>query len=274
LIVSLIFCFVIVNACFAGLYLLEPGSIAHAAPRSFADAFSFSVQTFSTIGFGTLAPQTEYANFIETLEAATGLLGVALATGLMFAKASRPSSSALFSNVMVLSEREQIPTLMFRLGNTRGNDVVDAQISVSVLKEELTSEGHHMRRLHPLKLVRERTPLFVMTWTVMHEVNEESPIYGVDFTEPQPGIVAFVVTMTGHDGTYQQTIYARQMYYSEDVRVGQRFVDVIRQMPNGAMLVDYSKFHDTIADADAISEHKRQLAASAPPPKTTPPASA
>src|SRR5204863_5124610 len=96
--------------------------------KSFADAFYFSVQTFSTIGFGVLTPATPYGNLVVTAEAAVGLLGAALATGLMFAKATRPRSSALFSRVAIITRHDGIPTLIFRVGNARGNDVVDATI--------------------------------------------------------------------------------------------------------------------------------------------------
>lgn len=247
LVISLVLAYLAVNAFFAGLYLLEPGALANARAGTFSDAFFFSVQTFSTIGYGVMTPRTPYGNLVVTAEAAVGLLSAAFATGLMFAKAARPRSSALFSRPMILTLRNGAPCLVFRVGNARGNDVVDATVSVTALKEEVTMEGHHMRRQHDLKLVRDRSPFFTLTWVVMHEITKESPLYGVDWANPKD-LVAIVTTLSGHDGTYGQTTYARHAYGPEDVRVGHRFVDVLSQLPNGRMMVDYAKFHDTVPD--------------------------
>jgi inward rectifier potassium channel len=247
LILSLVFTYVALNAVFAGLYLLEPGAIGNARPHSFADAFFFSVQTFSTIGFGVLTPATPYGNLVVTAEAAVGLLSAALATGLMFAKAARPRSSTLFSRVMVVNTRNGVPNLVFRAGNARGNEVVDATVTVTLLRDEISTEGHHLRRLHDLPLVRNRTPMFTLTWVVIHEITEASPLHGIDWASPKD-LGAIIVTILGHDGTYGQTTYARHVYYPEDVRAGHRFVDVMSQLEDGRTLVDYGKFHDTTED--------------------------
>lgn len=249
LIVSLIFLYLATNVCFAGLYLLEPGSINNAHPKSFTDAFFFSVQTFSTIGYGVLTPSTPYGNMVVTAEAAVGLLGAALATGLMFAKATRARSSALFSNVAVVTQQNGIPTFVFRVGNARGNDVVDATITVTALRDEISAEGHHLRRQHDLKLSRSRSPFFVMTWVVMHAIDDESPLRDIDWDNPQ-NLLAIVATLIGHDGTYGQTTYARQLYTPDKVRHRQRFVDVISQLPDGRLMIDYTRFHETVPDRD------------------------
>lgn len=245
LVVSLIFMYVAINTAFAGLYLLEPGAIGGAHSRSFADAFFFSVQTFSTIGYGVLTPATPYGNLVVTAEAAVGLLSAAFATGLMFAKAARPHSSTLFSNVFVVNRRNGVPHLTFRLGNARGNDVVDASITVTVLKDEVSREGEHLRRMHELPLVRNRSPIFTMTWVVMHEIGENSPLANVDWRDPKD-LIAIVATMVGHDGTYGQTTYARHIYMPGDARIGHRFVDVTHALPDGRTEIDYSLFHDTV----------------------------
>lgn len=247
--VVLIFLYVVTNVFFAALFTLQPGSIS-GSHDSFAEAFYFSVQTLSTIGYGAMSPETEYGNILVTIEAAVGMLGVALATGLMFAKASQPRSSALFSRVMTLSPRNGVPTLLLRVGNARGNDVVDATIDITVLIDELTPEGEHMRRLHELELVRRRTPLFAVSWTVMHEITESSPLYGLDWDSEDSDIIGLIVTLMGHDGTYGQTVYARKIYYVEDVRHDHRFVDVINQLEDGRLMIDYERFHDTVPVVD------------------------
>jgi inward rectifier potassium channel len=240
------------NAVFAGLYLLEPGSITNARPSSFADAFFFSVQTFATIGYGAMTPATPYGNMLVTTEAAVSLLTTALATGLMFAKAARPRASTIFSNVMVLGPRNGVPTLMFRAGNARGNDVVDATVSVTALMDDVSVEGHRMRRLHDMKLLRSRSPMFTVTWSIIHEIDEASPLRGLDMRKPD-GLAAIVVTLMGHDGTYGQTTYSRKLYYPEDIRVGHRFVDVTSSLPDGRTVIDYAKFHDTVPDESALT---------------------
>jgi low temperature requirement protein LtrA len=251
LLMSLLFVYVILNVFFAGLYLLEPGSISGTGSDSFAHAFFFSVQTMSTIGYGAMTPATSYGDLIVTIEAAAGLLGVAMATGMIFAKVSRPQASVLFSKVMVLTTRHGKRTLMLRAGNARGGEVADATVTLTVLKEEISAEGHHMRMLHDMKLVRARTPMFAMSWSIFHEIDEDSPLYDVNWDDPDEHIMMFVVTLMGHDGTYGQTTFSRHLYYPEDVRVGERFVDVISQLEDGRLMVDYHKFHDTVPDAEA-----------------------
>ncbi len=242
---ALLFLYVTSNVFFAGLYMLEPGCIHGARLDSFPDAFFFSVQTLSTIGYGAMSPASTYGNFVVTAEAAIGLAGVALATGLLLAKVSRPRSSALFSNVMVVTSRNGVPHLVFRVGNARGNEVVDATCTLTLLRDEFTEEGEHMRRLHDLALVRARQPMFILGWTVMHALDENSPLRGVDFSDRENASLSIIVTILGHDGTYGQTVYARHIYYADDIRMGHRFVDVVSQLTDGRTLVDYERWHDT-----------------------------
>ena len=240
--------FVIVNLFFAGLYALEPGSIGGTHQDGFAAAFFFSVQTMSTIGFGGMTPATPYADALVAVEAATSMIGVAIVTGFMVAKATRPTNSALFSEVMVVTTLHGQPTLQFRVGNARGNEVVDARVTVSAVLDELSPEGHHFRRIHDLDLHRTRTPVFMLSWTVSHTLDEKSPLHGLKFGGEDGALMAIIVTLTGHDGTYGQTVYARHTYEPTDVRVGERFVDVLHQLDDGRLMIDYSKFHDTCAE--------------------------
>ncbi|MEZ4462185.1 MAG: ion channel [bacterium] len=243
LIFVLTFLYVVLNIVFAALYLLEPGSIK--PDQTFTDAFFFSVQTMAPIGYGVLSPATEYANMLVTAEAAFGIFGTALATGLMFAKASRPQASVLFSDVMVVNTRNGKPTLTFRAGNARGNEVVDASISVSALVDEISAEGDHIRRVLDLKLQRDRTPIFALSWSVMHVIDEDSPLFGIDFANPSSPLLAIIVTMIGHDSTYGQQTFARHMYTPDQIREKERFVDVMSQLEDGRLLIDFSKFHLT-----------------------------
>ena len=253
-----LFLYLVGNVFFAALYTLQPGCIANARADSFLDAFFFSVQTMSTIGYGAMSPATEYGHAIVTAEAAVGLLGVALATGVMFAKASRPSAGVLFSKPIVLTQMHGKRVLTFRVGNARGSEIVDATMTVTVVMQEVTPEGHHMRRLHDLELTRTRTPLFALTWQAMHVVDEKSPLAAVDFEHFDKHVFNVVVTLLGHDATYGQTVHMRHIYYPEDLRVNTRFVDVISQLPDGRLMVDYTHFHAVTDDTKATAAEAAQ----------------
>jgi inward rectifier potassium channel len=154
---------------------------------------------------------------------------------------------------MTLTTMNGKQVLVFRLGNARGNEIVEASINVSVLRDEVSAEGHHVRRLHELKLQRQRTPVFTLTWVVFHDVDEDSALFGVDWSVPERTIDRFIITLIGHDGTYGQTTYARHNYFPEDVRIKERFVDVVDQLEDGRLMVDYQRFHDTEPDEQAES---------------------
>jgi inward rectifier potassium channel len=235
-----------INVVFAALYLAGDDCIAGAQRGSFRDAFFFSVQTFSTIGYGTMSPRTVFGSAIVTLEAFVGLVTVAMATGLMFAKFSRPTARILFSDKMVIGPRDGQPTLMLRVANERGNDVIEASFRVTVLKPEVTSEGERMRRLHDVKLTREDTPLFTLTFQGMHIIDESSPLHGVTHDDMLAGQMRFIVTVTGLDATFATTIHARHVYHADEIVEGARFADVLSNGPDGRLVLDYRKFHDIV----------------------------
>lgn len=244
--VSIGVAYLLSNVVFATLYMLEPPAVSGLSEGSFLDAFAFSVQTMTTIGYGAMSPASAYAHVLVTVEAAVGLLGVALVTGLVFAKASRPRTSVLFSDKVVIHDHDGVPTLVFRVGNARGNDLVEATIRVVAVKEGESSEGQKMRVLHDLALKRDTTPLFAITWTVMHPIDERSPLYGLTEDDLAQSLVALTCTLTAYDATYAQSTHARKLYYPEDIRSGHRFVDVISSLEDGRIMVDYEVFHDTV----------------------------
>jgi inward rectifier potassium channel len=181
---------------------------------------------------------------LVTFEVFVGLLGVAMATGLMFARFTLPSARVLFSRVGVICPYNGVPTLMFRAANRRGNFVVEAQFRVSVLLPEVTPEGHWMSRLHDLKLVRSETPFFSLSMTLMHPIDEDSPFYSLTPEALSEMNTQIVVMMTGLDETVSQTIHASQVYTADDLRSNARFVDIVSVLSNGDRYVDYVHFHD------------------------------
>lgn len=234
------------NALFALLYLLQPGAIAHARAGAFADAFFFSIQTMATIGYGQLVPATLYANLIVTIETATGLMFLALATGLVFARFSRPTARILFSRVAVIGPNDGRPTLSFRAANERRNQILQAEVAVTLLRDERTAEGVMIRRFYELKLNRYRSPVLAMTFTVMHEIDRDSPLYGATAASLDAENAELVVTASGIDETIAQRVHARTSYLPDEILWNRRFVDVIGWTEDGRRVIDYRRFHDTV----------------------------
>lgn len=238
--------FLVVNALFGAAYWLV-GGVANAEPTFWAHFF-FSVHTFGTIGYGSMYPQSPAAEVLMTLESLISLILNAVVTGLTFAKFARPTSRLLWSKVAVVSDRDGVPTLMFRVANERMNHVVEATLRLAVVRSELTSEGERIRRVHDLALVRASSPTFVLTWTAMHQIVPGSPLYGVDLSDPRQSAFELVVTLTGLDDTLGQTIHSRTSYVQGEVVPGARFADIIvpASEPGGQGTLDYGRFHDTL----------------------------
>lgn len=238
--------YIAVNTLFAVAYLLGGDGIANAQPGSLKDAFFFSVQTLVTIGYGAMYPRTAYTNTLVAIESFIGLLGVAMSTGLMFARFSQPTARVLFSNVAVICPYNGIPTLMFRTANQRNNLIVEAGINVRVLLPEITPEGHSLRRVYDLNLVRSSTPLFLLSWMVMHPIDESSPLYGKTPESLVNAGAQIIATLQGLDDTVNQTMHARKLYSARDILWNRRFVDVVSFQENGDRAIDYTHFHDVL----------------------------
>jgi inward rectifier potassium channel len=239
------------NAVFALCYLVQPGAIANARPGAFADAFFFSVQTMATVGYGQMAPATLYANLVVTVETAVGLMFLALATGLVFARFSRPTARVLFSRVAVIGPYNGAPTLSFRLANQRSNQILQAEVSAVLLRDEKTLEGAPIRRFYDLKLARYRTPVFALTFSVMHQIDKESPLHGASPATLEADNAELIVTASGIDETIAQRVHARTSYLPDEILWGHRFVDVMGWTDDGSRVIDYRRFHDTVVLTDA-----------------------
>ena len=231
------------NLLFAWLYSLDPHGVANARPDQLGDYFFFSVQTMATIGYGLMVPQSTYANILVTLEALLGLTGFALAAALMFARFSRPTARVLFSKVAVIATFDGAPTLMFRVANQRRNRIQEARIRVDLVRDDISAEGTAMRRFYELPLIRARNPVFALTWMVMHRIGEHSPLAHYD--ERGPGYLELIVTLSGIDESFAQTIHARHSFLGDEILHNHRFVDIITVAPDGVRSFDYSRFHHT-----------------------------
>ncbi len=237
--------FISLNIVFALLYMADANGIENARPGNFWDAFLFSVQTIASIGYGKLSPQSNYVNAVVVAEAFAGILNVALITGAVFARFSRPTARVLFSNVAVVTLFDGTPTLMFRAANQRGNQILDANITLSFARQATSPEGIVMRRFEELKLVRARTPLFALSWTVMHRIDETSPLHGVTRESLCEDQGELIVLLSGTDETLSEMIYARYAYSPHHILWDRRFTDVVGVDARGRRVVDLRHFHDT-----------------------------
>lgn len=233
------------NAAFALIYLTDPGGIVNARPGVFSDAFFFSVETMSTIGYGVMSPGDLFTNCVMTTEALTGLLSFALAAGIIFSRFSRPTARVMFSEYAVVMPYEGFPTLMFRTANERANQILEANIRVTLARNEVSIDGARMRRQRDLTLVRSQSSIFSISWTVMHVIDELSPLYEATPQSLKDNNTELVVVLDGIDETYSQPIYARHSFVAEEIKWNERLVDIISLDERGRFIVDYRRFHET-----------------------------
>jgi inward rectifier potassium channel len=245
LLLMIVATFALINGAFALAYMFD-GGVTNARPGSFADAFFFSVQTMATIGYGTMAPRSIFANVLVSIEAMSGLTSLAVVTGLVFARFSRPTARVRFSSKAVISTRDGVPSLMFRVVNERSNRIVEADTHVVLARRALTMEGERVRNFQDLALARGRNALFSLSWTVIHPITEHSPLYGETRESLSASRAMVIVSLTGMDETFLQTVHARHAYFSDDIVWGMRFADILQELPDRGFTIDYARFDDLV----------------------------
>ncbi len=233
-----------VNSCFALAYLATGNSIENAHSGSFPDAFFFSVQTLATIGYGYMYPKGLATNVLVALESLCGVVVFALFTGLAFARFSRPTARVAFSDLAVVTAFDGVPTLMLRAANQRRNQILEAQARLTFLRDERSREGIAMRRLHDLKLIRDATPVFAYTWMIMHRIDESSPLFGLSPADLQELGGIIIVSVAGLDDALSQAVHARKLYEADQLRFGQRFVDITSRDAEGRRYSDYRRLSE------------------------------
>jgi inward rectifier potassium channel len=229
---------------FGLLYGLVPGCIANLNPPGFAGAFFFSVETLATVGYGDMHPINFYGHTVAMLEIFVGLISLALITGIMFARFSRPKARFLFAHNAVVRPIDGRRTLMFRAANERQNVVQEATARLRLLRDEVSSEGYRMRRVTDLALLRSEHPAFVLGWNLMHVIDENSPLYGQTPESLERSTAVFILSVSGTDDTTGHALMARAEYPSTAIRWNATFRDLLEQSPEGVLIMDYRKFHD------------------------------
>ena len=267
--------YVSINCVFATLYWLHPGCIGEVPPGSWSNDFFFSFETIATVGYGVMHPVTLYAHILVVVEVMFGVLAVPLLTGLTILKFARPTARVTFSKNAVVTVYDGVPTLMFRLANVRANQIFEARINLTMLRAETTAEGRQIRRLVDLRPVRDTNPMFVLSWSVMHRIDENSPLFGIDLAQVAPGNVDFMAIMTGLDATTSSTVHARHVYAQSDVLMDYMFEDIIQPDASGMYIIDYRRLHAVAPISVApVSVAPVSVAPGSTAPVSAPPVSA
>ena len=235
--------YVAINLLFGLLYWLDPHGLVGARPGSFVDSFNFSVETLGTIGYGAISPRGPWANTLVAAEAFLNIAVTALSTGLIFARVSRPTARVMFADQALITTLDGRRVLMFRAANQRDNQILEADVSVSLARSRITEEGLSMRQLIDLPLQRQRQPLFALSWTVIHVIDEASPLHGADDARLRADKREIVVVMGGTDSTVVSRVHARHSYTPDEIGWDRYYEDVIFPEPNGRWVVDYDRFH-------------------------------
>ena len=249
---ALLALYLLVNVVFAALFWLVPGSVANARPGKPWDDFFFSIETLATVGYGEMYPATLYGHVIASIEIASGLAFTAILTGLTFVRFSRPRAKLIFAANPVVAMHNAKPTLMVRIGNGRAAPLTDATAKLSVLLFETTAEGNLFRRVQELRLQRAHLPIFPLTWTLMHVLDERSPLYGYSGSRAIEADVRLFLTLEARDPTLATMVHDVHTYAPEDIRFGMRYADAVT-IEDGIPVADLTKI--SVLEPD-VSDHQ------------------
>jgi inward rectifier potassium channel len=245
--------YLLINLVFAGMYLLGGRCIAELPPGSFPEAFFFSVETLATVGYGHMYPETFYGHCVTTVEIVVGMFGMAVITGLIFVRFSRPTARILFSKCAVISPFDGMPTLMLRVANQRHIPMAEAEFRVMFSRNErIQEEAESVRRFYPLKLQFDRLTGFAVALTIRHVIDQRSPLYGMtpeSLTECDARLMASVVCV---DPVIPAPVQSATDYSYEDILWNRRFVEIYTKTPDGRLSVDYGRIHETEEAATAV----------------------
>src|ERR1700730_2881559 len=237
--------YIALNLIFALLYLFGQNSIAGMASHSFSDAFFFSVQTLATVGYGHMYPQTLYGHIVTTIEIMSGVFLLAVMTGLIFVRFSRPTARVVFSKSIVIAPLNGRPTLMLRVGNENQHSMVEAEFRIMFSRDEPLLEGGDFRYFYVLKLHFDRLTVFPAALTLRHTIDQKSPLFGATVESLEASRALFIVSVVGIDPVLAASVQTQKDYSWRDIQFGQRFVEIYTEHGGGRLTVDYGRLHDT-----------------------------
>jgi inward rectifier potassium channel len=237
--------YIALNLIFAAFYAMKPNCIAGMVTGSFSEAFFFSVQTLATVGYGHLYPQTLYGHIVSTIEIMSGTFLLAVMTGLIFVRFSRPAARIVFSKCLVIAPFNGKPTLMLRVGNLRQQSMVEVEFRIMFTRDEPIVEGDNFRHFYNLKLAFDRLSAWPAALTLRHTIDEQSPLYGVTAQLLEAQRTLIIASVVGTDPVIPASVQAQEHYTWRDVLFDQRFVEIYTEHGNGKLSVDYGRLHET-----------------------------
>lgn len=236
-IIAALTCLAVINLVFAGLYLAQPGAVQNLAPGDLADAAFFSLETLATVGYGEMAPATRYGHSVAAIEIVVGMAFTAILTGILFVRFSRPKSKILFAESLVVTAHNGRPTLMIRIANGRLTLLTNARATVGVLMRSVSDEGLAYRGVHVLPLMRSEISIFPLTWTIMHVIDEDSPLHGFDAERMLAEEARIFVSVEARDTSTAAQVHDVREYSFEKIAFGVRYADMIMRDPEGGGIV-------------------------------------
>ena len=237
--------YLLINLVFAALYMLNPHAVAEMRPGSFFDAFFFSVETLATVGYGHMYPETFYGHLITMLEIMVGMFGLAVITGLIFVRFSRPTARIHFSKVAVITPFDGVPNLMIRVANLRHQAMVEPEFRMILVRHAITAEGDEVRRFRSLKLEFDRLIAFPAVLTVRHRIDEESPLFGMTPEDFQQQDIRIIASIVGVDTVIVAPVQSFGDYNYDQIEWNRRFVEIYDQNEEGQWTVDYARIDET-----------------------------
>jgi inward rectifier potassium channel len=252
--VAMLACWLAINLVFAFLYALSPGAVVNVPGDSFAGVFFFSIETLATVGYGVMAPATLYGHVVSAVEIVVGMAFTAIFTGLLFVRFSRPKAKIIAAGDAVVTRHNGRPTLMLRIINGRVTVMSGATARLFVLLVEHTAEGTFYRRIHDLDLVQSHLPLFVMPWTLMHVIDEASPLHGHDGKTLAATDARLFLTIEARDHALSAQVFDIMDYPAGRIRFGMRFTDMVTIDAGGKTTADLTRIHLLEPDVGAEAE--------------------
>lgn len=238
-----------INALFAFAFLLCGPDALQSTTGGFAGhpfyrAFFFSVDSFATIGYGNIVPIGVPANTLVTIEALLNILGIALATGVIFTRFSRPSPKIIYSRNAIVAPYRDKTAFEFRIANARSNQLIDVQVQLILTKIEQAG-GSTARRFYDLDLERHRVVFFALSWTVVHPIDLNSPMWGLTYQDLVDADAEFLILLTGTDETVSQKVHSRSSYKADEVIWGAKFANMfLRNESDGIIGMNLTRIHD------------------------------
>jgi inward rectifier potassium channel len=248
--VVLFFGYLITNTLFAVVYfLLGPGQLQGVEATTewgrFIDDFFFSAHTLTTVGYGSIAPKETGANIVASFEALTGVLGFAVATGLLYGRVSRPTARIGFSENMIVAPYQDGTSLQFRVVNRRKNSLMELDVRVMLMTVE-TENGVSKRKYTLLNVERDRVLFLPLTWTIVHPIDPDSPLAGRTAEDLSKLQAEIMILIKAYDDTFSQTVLARNSYRHDEILWGKRFAPAFFVDKDGDLVLEISRVGETV----------------------------